>query len=74
MSKVALAKVLMAPSIYEYFGDDELAQKAELILEEHLNRFTKDDGEQYRYLEVSRIEKSFLEPQKKYSMTLNQDK
>lgn len=74
MSKVALAKALMAPSIYEYFGDDELAQKAELILEQHLSRFTKDDGELYRYLEVSRIEKSFLEPQKKYNKSLKQIK
>jgi hypothetical protein len=74
MSKVALAKALMAPSIYEYFGDDKLAKKAELMLEEHLNRFTKDDGEQYRYLEVSRIEKSVLEPQKKYNKSLKQDK
>jgi len=74
MSKVSLASALVAPSIYEYLGDDERARKAEKLVEEHLSKYEKIDGENYQYLEVSRIEKSFLEPQKKYNKSLKQDK
>ncbi len=66
MSKVSLGAALAVPSFYDFVGDLEKAKKAEALIEEHLANHSRNDGESYLFIEVTRAEKSLMEPHKRY--------